>query len=316
MNTHAAPALAGDGKTVSLVLGSGGARGLAHIGVIRELECRGYRIEAIAGSSMGALVGGMHALGQLETYARWVSVLDQVDMLWLLDWSFSGGGIIRGQKLMNKLKDLVGESYIEHLPIAYTAVAVDIERGREIWMQDGPLFDAIRASIAIPGVFTPHRHRGLMLVDGGLLNPVPVGPTLSTVTDLTIVVDVNGASSDGDLLLDADARSGSRTGLVDRMRSYVESLGIDAGAAAEGLAMSEVLMRSFEIMQAAITRQHLAVFCPDLVISIPKNSCMVHEFHRASVLIDLGRKIACESLDRLSRQTQDSRLSPGRGSRP
>ncbi|ANB01557.1 patatin-like phospholipase family protein [Ectothiorhodospira sp. BSL-9] len=284
-------------RTVSLVLGSGGARGLAHIGVIQELEAQGYEIRAIAGSSMGALVGGIYALGELDTYAEWVTGLDQSDVLGLLDWSFSGGGIIRGDKLMKKLKELVGESDIEHLPISYTAVAVDIDRGREIWMSDGSLFDAIRASIAIPAVFTPHRYRGRTLVDGGLLNPVPVAPTLRTLTDLTIVVDVNGPAPESEPESDGRGANHNKNGLLQRMRGYVESFGNDTSpSAAEGLALSEVLMRSLDTMQAAITRQHLAVFRPDLVISVPKNVCMIHEFHRAGPVIALGRKLAREAL--------------------
>ncbi|MBK1672949.1 serine protease [Ectothiorhodospira shaposhnikovii] len=293
-----------DHRTVSLVLGSGGARGLAHIGVIQELEARGYEIKAIAGSSMGALVGGIHALGELNTYADWVTGLDQTDVLALVDWSLSGGGIIRGDKLIRKLKELVGCSDIEHLPISYTAVAVDIERGKEVWISDGPLFDAIRASIAIPAVFTPHRYRGRTLVDGGLLNPVPVAPTLRTLTDLTIVVDVNGPAPEDDATEPGgegrDPEDEAQSGLLQRMRGYVESFGGDSGAKEDGLALTEVLMRSLETMQAAITRQHLAVFRPDVVISVPKNVCMIHEFHRARPVIDLGRRLARERLDALS----------------
>ena len=285
-------------RTVSLVLGSGGARGLAHIGVIEELEAHGYEIRAIAGSSMGALVGGIFAMGELTTYRDWVEGLSQTDVVSLLDWSFSGGGMIRGDKLIRKLKDLVGDADIEDLPISYTAVAVDIERGREIWMSDGSLFDAIRASIAIPAVFAPHRYRGRTLVDGGLLNPVPVAPTLRTLTDLTIVVDVNGptptAVEDKD---EDDAEADENSGLLRRMMGYVESLGMNGTPAAEGMALSEVLMRSLETMQGALTRHHLAVFRPDLVISIPKSACMVHEFHKAQPVIELGRKTVRERLD-------------------
>jgi len=284
-------------RTVSLVLGSGGARGLAHIGVIEELEAHGYEIRAIAGSSMGALVGGIFAMGELTTYRDWVEGLSQTDVVSLLDWSFSGGGMIRGDKLIRKLKDLVGDADIEDLPISYTAVAVDIERGREIWMSDGSLFDAIRASIAIPAVFAPHRYRGRTLVDGGLLNPVPVAPTLRTLTDLTIVVDVNGptptAIEDKD---EDDAEADENSGLLRRMMGYVESLGMNGTPAAEGMALSEVLMRSLETMQGALTRHHLAVFRPDLVISIPKSACMVHEFHKAQPVIELGRKTTRERL--------------------
>lgn len=284
-------------RTVSLVLGSGGARGLAHIGVIRELEARGYEIRAIAGSSMGALVGGIHALGELQAYADWVEGLSQADVFRLLDWSLSGGGMIRGDRLIRKLKDLLGESDIEDLPISYTAVAVDIDRGREVWMTDGSLFDAIRASIAIPAIFAPHRYRGRTLVDGGLLNPVPVAPTLRTLTDLTIVVDVNGPAS-GDSVRENEDKDDD-AGMLRRMLGYVESLGMNGAQTAEGLALSEVLMRSLETMQSALTRHHLAVFRPDLVVSIPKNTCMFHEFHRAGPVIQLGRDTAHSRLNEL-----------------
>ncbi|MCA1790862.1 MAG: patatin-like phospholipase family protein [Thioalkalivibrio sp.] len=287
-------------RTVSLVLGSGGARGLAHIGVIEELEAHGYEIRALAGSSMGALVGGIFALGELTTYRNWVKGLSQADVIGLLDWSFSSGGMIRGDKLMRKLKDLVGESDIEDLPISYTAVAVDIERGKEIWMSDGSLFDAIRASIAIPAVFAPHRYRGRTLVDGGLLNPVPVAPTLRTLTDLTIVVDVNGPTpTTAEDKGEDEEKADEDSGLLRRMMGYVESLGMNGAPAAEVMALSEVLMRSLETMQEALTRHHLAVFRPDLVISIPKSACMVHEFHKAGPVIELGRKTTRERLQTL-----------------
>ncbi len=295
-------------KTVSLVLGSGGARGLAHIGVIEELEARGYVIQAISGSSMGALVGGIHALGKLDVYREWVKGLSQRDVISLLDWSFSGGGIIRGNKLIRKLKHLVGESDIEELPISYTAVAVDIDRGKEVWMSDGSLFDAIRASIAIPAVFAPHSYRGRTLVDGGLLNPVPVAPTLRTLTDLTIVVDVNGPASEATSENNND--DDGESSLMRRMIKYVESLDITGSTAAEGLALSEVLMRSLETMQAALTRHHLAVFRPDMVISVPKNACMVHEFYRAGPIIELGRALAREQLEAMSRTKTDASGQP------
>lgn len=293
------------GKSVSLVLGSGGARGLAHIGVIEEIERRGYRIAAVSGSSIGALIGGIHALGELDTYTDWVRGLSQTDVVRLVDWSLSGGGVIRGDKLIRKLKDLVGEHDIEALPIPFTAVAVDIERGREVWISDGSLFDAIRASIAIPAVFAPHRYRGRSLVDGGLLNPVPVAPTLRTLTDLTIVVDVNGPVTDLGRGDDRDdAASDDEPGLLHRVVEYVESLGEKTTGATQEIALSEVLMRSLETMQTALTRHHLAVFQPDLVISIPKNVCMFHEFHRANTIIEAGRKIAAEHLDTLNPQNR------------
>src|SRR6056297_2693499 len=183
------------GKTVSLILGSGGARGLAHIGVIRELQKAGAEIEAIAGSSMGALVGGIFAAGKLDAYEEWVCALEQSTVFSLVDWTFSGGGLIKGRKIISKLSELVGEINIEDLDIDYTAVAVDLEQGREVWLDRGLLFDAIRASIAIPGIFRPHRYRDRILIDGGILNPIPVAPTLRQMSDLTVVIDVNGPSA-------------------------------------------------------------------------------------------------------------------------
>lgn len=301
-------------RTVSLVLGSGGARGLAHIGAIRALEERGYSIEAIAGSSMGAVVGGMHAAGKLDDYTRWVSKLEQSDVLKLVDWTLSGGGLIRGDRIIKRLRDMVGDSRIEDLPIDFTAVAVDIEHGREIWLSKGSLFDAIRGSIAIPGLFTPHRYHGRLLVDGGILNPVPVAPTLRCLSDLTIVVNVNGPIPVG-------TRQGNRVrrdaadapdvsddaGFTERVRRFFNDLvdrdGADVEKSEPGLVA--MLMKSLETMESVITRQHLAVFQPDLVIEMPKDACMIHEFHRADELIDLGYRRTIEALDRLRDQSDE-----------
>jgi len=180
--------------TVSLVLGSGGARGYAHIGAIEELIAQGFDIRSVAGSSMGALVGGVYAAGQLDAYRDWVKPLQRFDVLRLLDWAFTGGGLIKGDRIIDKLRDLIGDVNIEDLPISYTAVAVDLPAQREVWFSRGSLFDAIRASIAIPTVLRPHRYQGRTLVDGGLLNPVPITPTLRDLTDCTIAVDVNAAA--------------------------------------------------------------------------------------------------------------------------
>lgn len=289
------------------MLGAGGARGLAHIGVIRALEARGYRIDAIAGSSMGALVGGVYGMGELETYADWVSALQQTDVLRLLDWNLSGGGLIRGDRIVRKLRELIGERDIEDLDIDYTAVAVDIDRSREIWLRSGSLFSAIRASIAIPGVFTPHVYQGRTLLDGGIINPVPVAPTLTTLTELTIVVDANAAPVEPPPL-EAAGESAREPGRLGMVRDFIGQLGSDRTGAGTGTAtgtaagidtlpgMSAVLNRSLETMQAALTRQHLAVFHPDVVISVPKNACMVHEFHRAAPMIELGYRLTEETL--------------------
>ena len=301
-----------ESRTMSLVLGSGGARGLAHIGAIKALEERGFRIESIAGSSMGALVGGMHAAGRLDDYAEWVSKLAQSDVFKLVDWTFSGGGLIRGDRIIKRLKDMVGDARIEDLPIDFTAVAVDIEQGREIWLSRGSLFDAIRGSIAIPGLFTPHRYQGRLLVDGGILNPVPVAPTMRSLCDLTVVVNVNGPISASRSRAAAKRAGGESeetddSTLTERVRRFFNDLIERDGSAVEesepGLAA--MLMKSLETMQEVIPRQHLAVFRPSLVVEVPKDACMIHEFHRADELIDLGYRRTINALDRLRDQSDE-----------
>ena len=179
-------------KTVSLILGSGGARGLAHIGVIRWLEENDYAIRSISGCSMGALIGGIYAAGKLDVYTDWVRAITKADMLKLLDISFGASGMVKGEKIINTLKDLVGDQLIEDLPLTFTAVASDIVNEKEVWINKGPLFDAIRASISLPFFFTPAKYKDIELLDGGILNPVPIAPTFSDDTDLKIAVNLGG----------------------------------------------------------------------------------------------------------------------------
>ncbi len=177
-------------KKVALVLGSGGARGYAHIGVIEELEARGYEIGCIAGCSMGAVVGGIYAAGKLREYREWTESLDYLDVLRLLDVSFRLGAI-RGEKVFGKIHEIIGEIDIENLSIPYTAVATDLTNQQEIWFQEGCLHKAMRASAAIPSLFTPVTQGNRMLVDGGLLNPLPIVPVVASHCDLIVAVNLN-----------------------------------------------------------------------------------------------------------------------------
>jgi NTE family protein len=174
-------------------LGAGGARGYAHIGVIEELEARGYEIACIAGCSMGAVVGGIHAAGKLKEYRDWTQSLDYLDVLRLLDVSFRLGAI-RGEKVFGHIREIVGEINIEELPITFTAVATDLTNQQEIWFQEGCLHQAMRASAAIPSLFTPVLQGKRMLVDGGLLNPLPIVPVVSSHCDLIIAVNLNSTN--------------------------------------------------------------------------------------------------------------------------
>ncbi|MDK9557744.1 patatin-like phospholipase family protein [Marinobacter sp. M216] len=183
---------AGQRKTVALTLGSGGARGYAHIGAIEVLVERGYDIVAISGCSMGALIGGMFATGKMQDYKDWVTGLGQFDVLKLLDVTFNSVGAIRGEKIFSVVREMLGDTRIEDLPIAYTAVATDLLAHKEIWFQEGPLDQAIRASVAIPSVVTPLVLNGRVLVDGALLNPLPIIPTISSHADIIVAVNLSG----------------------------------------------------------------------------------------------------------------------------
>jgi NTE family protein len=180
------------GKTISLVLGSGGARGLAHIGVIHWLEENGYKIESISGCSMGALIGGIYAAGKLDDFESWVQAITKVDIVNLLDLSWKKSGLVKGDKIINTLTELVGDVVIEDLPIVYTAVAADIHNEKEAWMNSGRLFDAIRASISLPLFLTPIRYKHLDLIDGGGLKPVTKSTTIIDSTHLNNAVNICG----------------------------------------------------------------------------------------------------------------------------
>lgn len=278
-------------KTVSLVLGSGGARGLAHIGVIQWLTENGYVIRSIAGSSMGALVGGIYATGKLEVYANWVAALERLDVVRLLDPSFGRAGLFKGERIMDVLRELIGDCTIQDLPVSFTAVATDLESGKEVWLREGKLFDAIRASIATPLVFTPFRYGGRQLIDGGLVNPIPIAPTLTDTTALTIAVSLSGAA-EAKAPAPAAVAANSPGSYHERIRAFIESLHSPRPPDAPSIGFYEVLVASMETMQNTIARLKLAAYSPDVAIEIPRNACAFHEFWRAKELIALGRERA------------------------
>jgi NTE family protein len=288
----------GKGKRIALVLGSGGARGLAHIGVIQHLEEQGHEIVYISGCSMGALVGGIYAAGQLEAYAEWARKLEKRDMFSLLDLAFGWKGLFKGDRLMGVLRELVGEHVIEDLPIGFTAVATDLLEQREIWLNRGPLFDAIRASIAIPTVFTPHIYLGRVLVDGGLLNPIPIAPALNQNADMIIAVNLNAHSRRSrervtELMQEGGegAQRGSQEPAADAGEKDEQG-----GPKVPGLV--DVVTASLDLMQNSIARMKLASYTPDLVIDVPRDACLFYEFYRAEEMIALGRERAAEALSR------------------
>ena len=278
-------------RTVSLVLGGGGARGLTHIGAIQWLAENGYDIRSIAGTSMGALVGGIYAAGKLAVYAEWVLALERMQVLRLLDPTFGRDGLFKGERIIGVLRELIGDHAIEDLPVSFTAVATDLASGEEVWLHEGKLFDAIRASIATPLVFTPFVHGKRTLVDGALVNPLPIGPTLNDSTDLTVVVNLGGPAE----LRPAPAPSTppvNGNSYRKRIRDFIDSLHLGRIPAAPSRGLFDVAMTSMQTMQDTIARLKLAAYSPDVTVDIPRNACGFYEFWRAEELIALGRERA------------------------
>lgn len=281
------------GKRITLVLGGGAARGLAHIGVIRVLEEEGYEISAITGTSMGALIGGIYAAGKLDRYADWAQSLTKKDVIKYLDISFRAkSGILKGDLIIEALRGFVGDVSIESLPIPFLAVATDLTARKEAWISKGNLFEAIRASISVPGVFTPQRIAGRWMVDGGLLNPVPVTPAAQTLSGVTIAVDVTGPRSANPLGEISTRKHEQPPQFRKNIDQFLESIqnypAPESSQEDDHPALSEVLINSFETMQETLSRYKLAANPPDLLITIPKNICAAHEFFRASELIEAG----------------------------
>ncbi|MFO8044335.1 MAG: patatin-like phospholipase family protein [Halomonas sp.] len=329
-----------DGKRVALVLGSGGARGYAHIGVIDELEARGYEIVAIAGCSMGALIGGVHAAGQLKGYRDWVCRLDHLDVLKLVDVAWNSMGAMRANKVMEKIEALIGDVLIEDLSIPVTTVATDLTRQREVWFQSGPLLEAIRASIAVPGVITPVHRGDQVLVDGGLLNPLPIIPTVAADADFVLAVNVTAHSprpvSLAELLppelaaeerareVDRDAQGTGVGGWIKEVRStasrWLNGLSADgrdedderaAGIRRREWGTLDLVLASFDITQAALAKYKVAGYPPDVLIEVPKTVCGAYEFYRAEALIALGHHLTAEALDRFEGRSHSGERGRG-----
>ena len=282
-------------EKVALVLGAGGARGLAQIGVIEALQARHFDIVTVAGSSSGALVGGIFAAGKLGEFREQVERMSRGDFMRLLDPAIGQAGLLHGERLVHAMREVVGDPLIETLPVHFTAAAVDLQRQREVWLRSGPLWDAIRASFAIPGLFTPHTVHGRELVDGGLLAPLPIAATRLSDAHRLIAVDLHGwpQRPPGD---PADNHQPVPETLRTRFGGWIEhKLGM-AGSDTD-IGLLEVMSRSLDTMQAQISRVQLALDPPELVIRIPRDACLFYEFWRAKELIAIGRSETEKALD-------------------
>jgi NTE family protein len=294
-------------RSVSLVLGSGGARGHAHIGVVRAVLERGYAISNIAGTSMGALIGGVYAAGVLDTYSDWAFHLERRDVVRLLDVSFSRRSLFKGERVFDVLRELLGECHIEDLDRGFVAVATDINAQREVWLNRGELFRAIRASSAVPGVFTPVTREGRVLVDGGLVNPIPIAPTLTDTTDATIAVNLNALggrrrreAAAGPARAGRETAEKATSAEADSYRERIAQFFRDQFGDSEPVepqpTAMELLSKSFDTMQGQIARMKLATYAPTVTVEIPRSACGFFEFDRAEELAAIGYEAASRAL--------------------
>jgi len=291
-------------KSVSLVLGSGGARGLAHIGVIRWLEEHNYEIHSISGSSIGAVIGGVYACGKLDEYEHWLANMGKTDFLALLDIAWNRSGLIKGDKLVAAIKELIGDPNIEDLAIPFTAVATEINQEKEVWLQKGSLLDAMRASFSLPMIFMPHKYNGLTLIDGGVLNPIPIAPTFGQNCDLTIAVNLGAKPQTKTLIQNKKSPKESNPDdrcmpsldtMIDSIKEYFsdESNQLETPFSWD---VYDISNKAFDSMQNSIARQQLAAYPPDITIEIPRDACGMLEFSLVNKMVKLGYNRCQEEL--------------------
>ena len=296
-------------KKVALALASGGPRGFAYIGAIEELLEREYEITSIAGVSAGSLVGGIYAAGGLDAFKEWLFDLDPIDVVTLMDFSLSKNYLVKGEKVMDAIKERVPDVNIEDLPIPFTAVATDLFTGEEVIFREGPLFEAIRASISIPSMFKPAEVNGRTLVDGGMVNTFPLNRVQRTPGDILVGFNVNqiDAATIQEFL---DSRAALNEGkaeknLLQRIHTSLQEFRLVADGREEHLPVSagdnyfKILQRSFGIMNCTIARLEIEITKPDILVSLPFDTYHgVYGYSHAKEISEVGRSLMAEALDR------------------
>ncbi|MGC9330949.1 MAG: patatin-like phospholipase family protein [Bacteroidales bacterium] len=297
-------------KDVALVLSSGGARGIAHIGVINALEKHGYNITSISGSSMGALVGGIYAAGSLKTLEDWVKTLTKMEVFKLMDFTISTSGLLKGEKLITELEDMIPDRNIEELDIPYCAVATDIINEEEVVFTKGKLYDAIRASISIPTVLKPYVMDGRHLVDGGVMNPIPSNRVERSKTDLLVVSNVNSR-------LDEDPGKPStpeeaptpkisvpedvnmaRKAIINLQQNISKLISPTSN---NKTGIFNLMNRSISLMLHIISENSLREYPPDILVQTDRNKYGTFDFYKSAEIIQYGEDACEEALKQIQK---------------
>jgi NTE family protein len=293
--------------SIGLALGGGAARGFAHIGILRALAANGIKPDVIVGTSIGAVVGGCFAAGQLDVFETWARSLTPRGVLGYLDISLGGSGLISGVRLSGRLDQALGKTLIDDLPLRFAAIATEYETGHEIWLTRGRLADALRASYALPGIFAPVRLGGRWLVDGALVNPVPVSAARALGARLVIAVNLNGdlfgrgstiashGSDDSDALPAEPPPTGLRSMFGGEWLVKRQLFG-----AAKRPGIPTVMVDAFNVMQDRITRARLAGDPPDVLLTPRLGTIGWFDFHRGADAIEIGKRATERALEAIS----------------
>ena len=280
-------------KNVALALSSGGARGLAHIGAIEELEAQGYHISSIAGCSMGALIGGVYAAGKLNEFREWMKTIDRKKMLGLIDFSLSLNHIVKGTRIIEAIMEFVPDVNIEDLPIPYCAVATDLKAGREVMFRKGSLFKAIRASISLPSFYEPVKHDDMILIDGGIINPLPLNRVKRQAGDILVGVDVSGHDykAQWDELQRLTAIQKHDKSLKSKILDMLIPDNIEFNYYTVLSRASSLMIRQNSILMAKLTN-------PDILVDIQMNRYGTFDFDKSEKLIAIGRQKTFQAIDK------------------
>ena len=281
-------------SNVALVLSSGGARGLAHIGAIEELEAQGYRIRSIVGCSMGAIVGGMYAAGKLTEYKEWMQTIDKKKILSLLDISFSLDHLVKGEKIIEAMKEIVPDVKIEDLPIPFKAVATDWEKGQEVVFSKGSLYEAIRASISMPLFFDPVKRGGTTFVDGGILNPLPLNISKDMPGDIVVAVNVSGTGN-GESSKVQEEKTKTKTETKSKAQTALDFLSslLPDETDVNYFTMSHRMIRMMIQKNAAL---NIELYKPDILVNIPMDLFGPFEYDHVDKISAYGREKMREAL--------------------
>lgn len=264
---------------------------MAHIGVIEELESEGYQIQEVVGCSMGAVVGGIYCAGYLQEYKHWLIKLDKLDVFGLLDFTLSAQGFVKGERVFKAMEEFIGDHQIEHFKIPFTAVASDITRKKEIHYRSGSLFKALRSSIAIPTVFTPIQEGRSQLVDGGVLNPLPLDVVHREEGDLLVAVNINANIPYArNVVVEENTEKAAYLKMLDAFRTKFMNSVSGSEETVEKLGFFDLLTKSYDLTQDRLTELMIQVHKPDIVVNISRDACGVFEFYRANEIIEEGRR--------------------------